>query len=137
MIRRREFNGGIGGAVFWPAAAWARQPRTPVIGFLNVGSSDRFAPFLDAFRQGLNEGGYVEGRKVAIEYRWADGQSGRLRLPRKSTPEVSGAELAYSRRDPRGRDRARGRHRPASKHTRSGVALSGTLLEKSSTGVRA
>lgn len=139
-MSRREFIAGLGGAAGWPLTAWAQQrttPPVPVIGFLHPGSSGQFAPLLNAFGQGLSDSGFVEGRNVAIEYRWADGQSGRLRLPRKSTPEVSGAELAYSRRDPRGRDRARGRHRPASKHTRSGVALSGTLLEKSSTGVRA
>ena len=50
----------------------------PVIGFLNSGSLDRYRLFLDAFRQGLNDGGYVEGRNVVIESRWADGQSARL-----------------------------------------------------------
>ena len=49
-----------------------------MIGFLNIGSADRFAPFVRAFHQGLDDGGYVEGRNVAIEYRWADGQLARL-----------------------------------------------------------
>jgi putative ABC transport system substrate-binding protein len=80
-MRRREFIAGLGSAAVWPLTAWAQQrrkPTVPVIGFLNPGSSDRFAPFLDAFRQGLNDGGLVESRDVAIEYRWADGQSARL-----------------------------------------------------------
>jgi putative tryptophan/tyrosine transport system substrate-binding protein len=58
--------------------ARAQQPAVPVIGFLNSGSLDRFRLLLDAFRQGLNDGGYVEGRNVAIESRWAEGQSARL-----------------------------------------------------------
>jgi putative ABC transport system substrate-binding protein len=79
--RRREFIAGLGSAAAWPLAAWAQQrtkPTVPVIRFLNPGSSDQFAPLLDAFRQGLNDGGYVEGRNVAIEYRWANGQWARL-----------------------------------------------------------
>ena len=67
-----------GGALAWSDDVRAQEPRMPVIGFLSSGSADRFARFVDAFRQGLSEGGYTEGRNVAIEYRWANGQSARL-----------------------------------------------------------
>ena len=62
----------------WPFAVHAQQSPIPVIGFLNVESPEGYQPMAAAFRRGLQESGYVEGRNVAIEYRWADGHSERL-----------------------------------------------------------
>ena len=78
MSSRREFITLLGGAAAWPLAARAQQPALPAIGYLNFGSPESDAPRLTGLRRGLNQTGYVEGRNVVIEYRWAGNQANRL-----------------------------------------------------------
>ncbi len=71
-MKRRKFITLLGGAAAWPLAAWAQQPRVPVVGFVHAGTAAAMSAYVAVFRQTLNESGYVEGRNVAIEFRWAE-----------------------------------------------------------------
>ena len=91
-MRRRDFIALLGGAAaFAPLAARAQQPTLPVIGYLGTTSPGKDDRALAAFGQGLKQAGFVEGQNVAIEYRWADGQYGRL--PALAT-DLAGRQVA-------------------------------------------
>jgi ABC-type uncharacterized transport system substrate-binding protein len=76
-MRRREFLGVLGGsAAGWPVVAWAQQ--LPIVGILNSEAAGAYSYLVAAFRKGLNEAGYDEGRNVVLEFRWAEGNYDRL-----------------------------------------------------------
>jgi putative ABC transport system substrate-binding protein len=78
-MQRREFITLLGGSAgAWPLAARAQQLKMPVVGFLNGGTPDGYAPYVTGFIHGLNETGYVENKSFTMDYRWAKGQYDRL-----------------------------------------------------------
>jgi putative ABC transport system substrate-binding protein len=77
-VNKRDFITLFGGAAAWPVAARAQQPAMPVVGYLHSSSPELNIQFIEAFRKGLSEAGFVEGQNVAIEFRWAAGQEDRL-----------------------------------------------------------
>src|SRR5215475_586311 len=77
-IARRKFLATLGSAAAWPLATRAQQAAMPVIGYLNLGSPESDVSRLTGLRRGLNQSGYVEGRNLVIEYRWAGNQADRL-----------------------------------------------------------
>src|SRR5438132_4123022 len=78
QFRRRDFITLLGGTAVWPLGARAQQTAMPVIGVISAEWPDLFTDRLRAFHDGLRETGYVEGRNVAIEHRWAEGRNDRL-----------------------------------------------------------
>src|ERR1700737_549939 len=88
-LNRRNLLGALCAAAFSPRTATAQQRAFPVIGFLSSGSPRAFSKFLKAFQQGLTEAGFVDGRNLAMEYRWAEGHLDELDTP--------AAELAVDR----------------------------------------
>ena len=87
LMKRREFFTLLGGAAAWPLKVRAQQPPMPVIGFLHSGSAKSNVKRLASFRKGLGDAGFVEGRNVAIEFRWTDGHN--ERLPKMAAELVS------------------------------------------------
>jgi putative ABC transport system substrate-binding protein len=103
MIARPAFIAALGGAAAWPLAASAQQSAVPVIALITGGGADGTAHRLAAFRTGLGESGYVEGRTVSVEYHWLEGRTERLPglladlVRRRVAAIVQNAALAASR----------------------------------------
>jgi putative tryptophan/tyrosine transport system substrate-binding protein len=77
-MRRREFIAGLGGATVWPVVARAQKSAMPVVGYLDPGTPETRRAYVAAVHRGLSETGYVEGRNLAVEYRWAEYHYDRL-----------------------------------------------------------
>src|SRR3974377_323229 len=77
-MRRREFITLVGAGALWPLALLAQQAAMPIIGFLHSGSLEQNGQRLAAYRKGLRDAGFVEGKNAAIEFRWAEGHEDRL-----------------------------------------------------------
>src|SRR5262249_6853863 len=127
-MRRREFIALLGSSVAgWSLASHAQQPAMPVVGFLRSTPATGFAYIVDPFRQGLNDAGFVEGKNVAIEYRWADNQEDRLPglaadLMRRQVAAIVGPAFRR-RRQPKPQPRRR-RSYSSSEPTRSALVWS-------------
>src|SRR3954466_13491356 len=100
-MQRREFIKLIGGtATVWPAIVMAQQPAIPIVAFIGGGTADSAANYSAAFRKGLSESGYVEGKNVTVEYHWLEGQSSGLPslmtdlVPRRVTVIFTGNNVA-------------------------------------------
>jgi putative tryptophan/tyrosine transport system substrate-binding protein len=103
-MKRREFIAGLSGVAAWPLAARAQQPAMPIVGFLHSSSSQARRTTTTAFLKGLAESGFVDGRNIAVEYRWADEHYERLpelaeelvrrRVDVIATPNIAAAALA-------------------------------------------
>jgi putative tryptophan/tyrosine transport system substrate-binding protein len=77
-MKRRAFIAALGGAAAWPLVARGQQRALPIIGFLSLGAPGVFAPYVVGFRRGLEDAGYIDGRNVMIEFRWAEGRRDKL-----------------------------------------------------------
>ena len=129
-MKRRQFIALLGGAATaWPVAARAQQAALPVVGFINSGASETSTRNVVAFRKGLNETGYIEGKSVTVEYHWLEGQYDLApELVADPDPAPCGRDCdarQYAGHDCReGRNRERFRSSLASLKTRSSLVLS-------------